>query len=373
MLLLDFLNNHKENWEEKLSSYPYCLSITKDDPYVLFKYVPYTSDMGNKLVQEARGSIFTFNNEKNEWKCVCYPFNKFFNAAEPYAATALIDWDSARVQQKVDGSLIKFWYHNGEWHISTNGTIDAAKAEAMDKHTYYELVMQAADYNDIIRRLDPNYTYMFELTSPYNKIVVKYENICQLWYLGRRNMQTFEEDDYDPSFLAYIRRPMLYKLSSLSECMAAAKEMDISEEGYVVVDKNFNRIKIKGEAYLAAHKLRQNGVLTVKKVVELWQLEQIDDFLAFSPEQTAFVENVVSAIQKTIERADSTYSILSSITEQKIFAFAANRYEAGIKAYLFERRKGACNSAAEYYKSIRLQSLLSLIWPLVSKLEQSPT
>jgi len=31
-----------------------------------------------------------------------------------YADT--IDWSAARVQEKVDGSLIKVWYYNGEWN-----------------------------------------------------------------------------------------------------------------------------------------------------------------------------------------------------------------------------------------------------------------
>ena len=32
-------------------------------------------------------------------------------------------------KKKIDGSLIKLWYDNNDWHISTNGTINAYEAE----------------------------------------------------------------------------------------------------------------------------------------------------------------------------------------------------------------------------------------------------
>jgi len=58
---------------------------------------------------------------------VAYPFNKFFNFGEEYADN--IDWESAHVLEKVDGSLIKVYFHNGAWCVGTNNTIDANDAE----------------------------------------------------------------------------------------------------------------------------------------------------------------------------------------------------------------------------------------------------
>ena len=54
---------------------------------------------------------------------VCWPFRKFGNHNEGYADT--IDWSTARVQEKVDGSIVKLWYDeaNGKWQFSTNGCI----------------------------------------------------------------------------------------------------------------------------------------------------------------------------------------------------------------------------------------------------------
>ena len=118
--LREFILSH-DNWEELLTAEPYYLKISRDDEYIMFKYNQVFSDFNIPLVREARGIIF----RESDWECVCHPFDKFGNYGESYCPE--IDWKTTSVQEKVDGSLIKFWYDNG-WHISTNGTIDAFKA-----------------------------------------------------------------------------------------------------------------------------------------------------------------------------------------------------------------------------------------------------
>ena len=122
MKLVKFMNAH-ENWIELLSNAPYFIKVRKSGPYYLLKYDMLESDFSEPMVQEARGSIFTFN---KEWKCVCHPMDKFFNYGEVYASD--IDWETAKVYEKVDGSLMKLWYCDG-WHLSTNGCVYAYEAE----------------------------------------------------------------------------------------------------------------------------------------------------------------------------------------------------------------------------------------------------
>lgn len=109
--LLEFIQNHPNDWEEKLSSDPYNLKISRDGLYVMFKYNQLSSDFSNPIVREARGIIFREDN----WKCVRRAFDKFFNYGEPNAAE--IDWNTAKVQTKIDGSLISAWFDD------KNGTI----------------------------------------------------------------------------------------------------------------------------------------------------------------------------------------------------------------------------------------------------------
>jgi hypothetical protein len=62
---------------------------------------------------------------KADWRVVCYPYNKFFNFGEPYAVTD-IDWSSAVVYEKYDGSLATLYHYKGEWMVASSGVPDAS-------------------------------------------------------------------------------------------------------------------------------------------------------------------------------------------------------------------------------------------------------
>ncbi|KKM74283.1 hypothetical protein LCGC14_1401830 [marine sediment metagenome] len=70
------------------------------DNLVCFKYHMIDSPMGERIVQECRGIIL---DEEDNWNVVSRSFNKFFNIFEGHAAE--IDWDTACVQEKLDGCL----------------------------------------------------------------------------------------------------------------------------------------------------------------------------------------------------------------------------------------------------------------------------
>ena len=108
------------NWRKTLEELS--ITIKEDESYLLLKY-GITANFANPIVQECRGLILN----KYTLEVVCHSFDKFGNFGESYAPE--IDWTTARCQAKMDGSLIKVWYDKGQWRVSTNGTIDAYKAE----------------------------------------------------------------------------------------------------------------------------------------------------------------------------------------------------------------------------------------------------
>lgn len=369
MELLKFMNAHN-NWQELLAAEPYNIDIRQDGDYYILKYNMLLSNMALPEVLEARGSIFR-QNEDGMWICVCHPFDKFFNYGEKYSAVHDIDWETATVQQKVDGSLIKIWWDREEWHISTNGSIDAFKAEC-GNITYGDLVISViSNIENFWEELDSTYCYMFELTSPYNHIVVKYEG-TKLWLLGARNMLTDEEVDVECE-LDDIEIPTFYSYHSLSECIAAAHKMGDDEEGYVVCDANFNRIKIKGDEYLKLHKLRGNGPLTILRIVEMWQNEVLDDFIAYYPEFKEFIDKVLNCIRHWISAAELAYGNVSSISisgDRKSFAMNSITYLPIIRAYLFAHLDEKVDTATNYMKNMRSRTLASYIAAEIGNIEK---
>ena len=89
----------------------------KYDNLVLFKYDQVESPMSEPLVQDCRGIIL------DNWEVVAMAFRKFFNFGESLAGK--IDWSTASVLEKLDGSLCTLYAYDGSWQVSTTGQADA--------------------------------------------------------------------------------------------------------------------------------------------------------------------------------------------------------------------------------------------------------
>lgn len=372
MKLLSFINQHN-NWREILTKEPYNLTVKEDEPYFLLKYDMLNSDMSNPLVQEARGCIFRFDKEKDCYICVCHPFNKFFNAQESNAAE--IDWDSAVIYEKIDGSLIKFWYDLDEWHISTNSTIDARKAEveAYDGYiTFYDLVLSAFGSKWALDRFmqiaNPTCVYMFELVSPHNRLVVPYEH-TELYYIGCRHRISDKENSIHHSFLTVlfpqIRKPKTYEFKSIDDVLDAAASLSKLNEGFVVCDKDFNRIKVKGAEYLEAFHIRGNGKITQKKVVKAILDGYVDDMIGFfgdMPEiqktirDFKFVEQAFEVAREAMENYISVYQL----EDRKAIAEYAKEL-GDARGYCFAALKNPEMTAFDYLKRLSLDKVMNLI------------
>ena len=282
-----FMHEHPD-WDTKLTQKPYCLQISYDGDYVLLKYNQIASDLSNPIVQQARGIIFN----RYTLKPVCVPFFKFFNCQEPNAAE--IDWSTAFVTEKVDGSLIKVWYDR-EWHISTNGTIDASKAELNNIKVatfrdYFDIALnnyyQAPE--DFFNSLNAGYTYMFELVGPYHRIVIPYEKPA-LYFLGARDNASGKElvctaENACALGVERFDRPTIFPLNSLDACVSLAETYSWDKEGFVVVDEHCNRVKIKSPAYVLAHFMRNNNVITRKHLINVILLNEVEEFICYASE-----------------------------------------------------------------------------------------
>jgi len=295
--LLRIIDNKSFELVKKImESAPYNCSVNEEGNLYLIKYNQIRSDFSNKAVRQSRGIIL----EKETNKIVCWPFDKFFNYGEKYAAK--IDWTSARVQEKIDGSIIKVFYYNG-WKVATNGTIDAYKAEITNGSkykTFGDLFNEAEKGLNLFNKLDPEYTYIFELVSPWNRVVVPYKEI-KIFHIGTRNNKIGQEVTTDIG----VSKPKEYSFSSLEDVIAMTEHMSYDQEGYVVVDKNWNRVKVKSPAYLAVHKLSNNGVITRERVIELIITNETDEFLTYFPEYSEMINDMrklFAAFKKQVMR-----------------------------------------------------------------------
>lgn len=366
MYLVDFMNTHPDNWRELLAAEPYYISISQKGAYFLLKYNQFESDFNLPEVIEARGSIFRHDDERG-WICVARSLDKFGNWQEPYAATDKINWShGVDVQEKVDGSIMRMWYDDGKWHLSTNGTIDAADAASSDT-TFEEIFNRLIGDREAFEViLNKDYCYWFEIVSHSNVIVVQY-NHEGIYYLGCRNMVTMEESTEQLKWYRLLY-PQHYTYHSLDACIAAAHNMGANEEGYVVVsaDKengSFLRVKVKGDEYIRLHHMRGENNLTAKRVIEMWQEDSLDDFLAFFPQHLDMVVQTMGRVEYLAHALDRRWEEAAKYAEnRKQFALYVNgHYPSFTCGWLFARLSGRVKSGVDYLRHINAEKVANVV------------
>lgn len=310
--------------KEELAAEPLNIKVNDKDNLYICKYSQIDSDFSYKVVRQCRGIIL----EKGTNEIVAYPFAKFFNMAEGHADK--VDFATASIQEKVDGSIIKVYYYNNKWNIATNGTIDARDAEATDllsgkKYNFYDLFHdgieeQGITFPELTKKLTPGYTYIFELVHPITRIVVKYEK-PGIYLIGIRNNKTMQEidtfndqDEQVKKILSLgIKRPKTFQFASPEEMLDAVKSLAADEEGYVVRDAEFRRVKVKSPLYLKLHYLKANNELTPKHFVELIQQNETEELVANFPEFKDKVDEIRNKIDDYISRIQNDWKDIFSV------------------------------------------------------------
>ena len=261
--IIEIIKTH-DNWKEVLAEKG--IRVKEESPFAIFNYGIY-ADPSDPVVREARGIII----DTDRVEVVCWPFTRFYNSFEQAATDDLenFDWDHCRAEEKIDGSICKCWFnrYSGKWQWSTNSCIDAADATTISGHSFLQVIQSAVNYSNIVfEALDEDMTYIFELVSPRQQIVIRYPTTL-LYHIGTRSNVTGEED------WRYIGvlHPKVYPLRTLDDCLEAAQKLNSGEniggEGFVIVDKYWRRLKIKSPEYVAAHKIRNNMSISKEHIL----------------------------------------------------------------------------------------------------------
>ena len=318
----EFIRSNSD-WECLLSSEPFNLSISYDEVFgrklVMLKYDQLSSDFYNSIVKECRGLIL----DAETFEVVSYPFNKFFNYGEPFMDD--VDWRTAYVTEKIDGSIIKIVNLDGNFLISTNGVIDAFKCNLPGNvgcpfNTFGELVMEGFKHygigiEDFPRLFEPGYTYIFELTSPWNQVVVRFEE-TKVSFLGMRNNLTLEEKFFGDCPLAMtFDTPRIFPITNIDECVAASKVLPEDAEGYVVVDAQFNRVKVKSPRYVQLHYMAGNQNWSGRRVLEILLANEMSEYVVYFPLFKAAYDVVKAKYDAYVETLEDLKDAIDNLLE----------------------------------------------------------
>lgn len=335
-----------------------------------FTYDQIESDRvkSHPVVRDSRGIIL--DRDKND-EVVAFSFLRFFNVGE--GCQDQIDWESSKIQEKVDGSLCQVYYYDNQWHVATKGTPDAGGNVNGYPLTFRELFWQIAARQGVKEYLetlgDKNITYVFELTSIYNKVVVRYpEPKLTLIALRHKEAGEIHVTDYlsrRQEGLGTVIRDILnpvreYKFNSQDEMIAFARAIKGTDgEGFVVVDRDFRRVKVKSESYLHLSHMKDGfGPRRALEIVRNAEVGEVQTYIDNFPEMQPLFDEIQGRYNTFVLELKSQYSEIEGIPEQKDFALRA--VKTRLSGAMFAVRKGTC-TFEKYLAEMNIKHLVELL------------
>jgi T4 RnlA family RNA ligase len=324
---------------------------------VMLKYDQISSPFGEPIVRECRGVIL---DQSRNWNVVSRPFDKFFNFGEGLAAP--IDWEMAKVEEKVDGSLMTLYHYDDAWRVASSGTPDASGNVNGLPTTFAQLFWQTwekSNRNGSSLLLPPlgseDLCFMFELTTPYNRVVVQHTE-PKLTLLAVRNRKTGVYDFHE-RWAHYYPSVKRYELRDLEEVQAALKQQNgLKQEGFVIVNPDGSRVKMKNDDYVRFHHMRDSINGSPKAMLEIVRANESTEFLAHFPEWQAEYDRVQAAYEDLVTHLEASYEAIKHHTVQKDFALEA--VKSRCSGALFALRSNKVKSVRHFLAEMIIKNLM---------------
>lgn len=308
-------------WLERLVT-DYKITVVRDGDLASLKYNQLESPMHEPIVQECRGMVV----HVPTGQILAHPYNKFWNHGEALADP--IDWSTASVLEKLDGSLmVLYWQETPEWagwRVASSGTPSASGSFGATDRTFRDAFWE--HWQALGMLLPPatlrGVTFMFELCDAPNRVVVRHER-PRIVLHGARSLDGGRE--WTHAALAGVARAhgwehvRAFPIATITDCLAASEALDpLETEGFVVVDATFNRVKIKSPRYVILHHMK--GEATPRRAIELWQTGEAGELLAHFPEMAPQILPVHALLDEVAQRVVDDLVANANAPTRKDFA-----------------------------------------------------
>ena len=311
----------------------------------------------SEISDDCRALILEFGS----WNRVSLSFRRFYNYGDGKAAN--IDWYTARVYEKLDGSLIVTYHDGRQWQVQTRGNIYAMGNIQGYDFTFRDRVLNiTGDLNSLMENVPTNLCLVCEYVGPYNRIVTYYpeEKLYLLTVRDKNDLWDFGPD-LDHSV---FHKPKCYNFNNINEVVQSVKELPKLDEGYVVVDHHSNRVKVKNPSYLALHNaLGGEEKVTDKNFASLAIQGDTDDIKINFPEFKESIEYWESIVEDAINSAEWQWQLNRTQPDKK--SFALNIKDEVLSAWLFQKWDQKTElSAREWIKTnMRPEKLINATKP----------
>lgn len=252
-----------------------------DDLYLL-----HSNESETPIQYEANGIIL----EKGTNNIVCMCDSKMKDFSEDVfdlfstSFGQVKDNTSIQMEYCEDGTVIRLYNYQGTWYTATTRCIDATKSFWSSDKTFDSMFWESCRFNEeftkeiMLKNLDINFTYMFILLHPDNRIVVQHEE-QRAMFIKRINNKTQEYDSYihGLGLTGYFSSPVNIIPVNGNQVKVTCDELNTkyynsNKRGIIIRLKNENSLvsyKYDFEKYSQIKNIRGNVPLIRNRYLEL--------------------------------------------------------------------------------------------------------
>lgn len=277
----------------------------------------------------ARGLILDVENAR----VVATSFEKFFNVGEGVNSIPDLPFETF---EKMDGSLIIIFWHDGRWQTATKGSLRSDQAK------WAAALLAASDLSVLV----PGYTYLAEAIYPENRIVIRYD------YSDLVLLAAYDEagNEFDHELLAEVAQQTKWRIAkrrnyeSVSDLIARAGALPGTEEGFVLRFSNGLRLKVKGDEYCRIHALVSRCT-----PLAMWEVMRAGDDLGIIrrdlPEEFwTYFDGIISALKENLSRLIERVKVEAdsvTILSDKDVGLRLTEFPEDVRGLIFPYRKNA--------------------------------
>ena len=231
-------------------------TVNNELEVVVFNYSPLTP-MNTEIAKEARALFM----QLKTWYVVGKSIGGFLdiNSKDINSTLDVFNWDKAKAYHKYDGCLIVLYFYKEEWRLgtrfSTDGKCNVFSPNSGESNLHWidvfknTLVEYGMQWEEFISLLNNDKYYTFELCTPWNRNTVIYPNSLIKLLAIVDSLTLLEDNINEPKLMVF--EPKFEIVNSLEDVYSLISKNDdpLDNEGYVIVDDSFNRIKVKNPKY----------------------------------------------------------------------------------------------------------------------------
>lgn len=313
--------------------------LTQNDLY-LFNYDD-DAPRGNPIVEGCRGVVFQYkthnNDDDNEcgtWICVRSSFDRFYNHGEDHSPP-LPPFNEITIQEKKDGTLLMVSVHDNKICAGTRNLFDVGKMIGLlGKNMEYIAKRLLEPYVPTLMK-NADKTFMFELCTPWNPVVVNHDE-PHISLLGiRSNVSPYSEFDVAKIDFEGFRptTPPLFNLHTIQDCQdEVARLGGANFEGFILkfgpTDAP-NRIKLKSATFLNLMRTGQSRVAPEELLICAMIDDDVEEVLAVHPtwKESIYpqIKCLVDTFNQSFETAHKNTTKLPKTASRKDIATAAGK------------------------------------------------